>query len=193
MFVLDAEWLHRLVGETMARDDIGIVGAKLLYPDQTVQHAGVLVGAHGAAAHPHLGISKDDYGYIGRARLAQEFTAVTGACMLIRAGLFHAVGGFDEAELQVAYNDVDLCLKVRAAGHRVVWCASCVAEHHESLSRGSDLRPDQEARFFREQQVMLERWGSHALFRDDPAYNPNLSRTGRLFHQLPDPSGRPPL
>ena len=193
VLVLEPDWLHRLVGETTARDDIGIVGAKLLYPDQTVQHAGVLVGAHGVAAHVHLGISKDDYGYIGRARLSQELTAVTGACLLIRAALFHAVGGFDEVDLQIAYNDVDLCLKVREAGHRVVWCAGCVAEHHESLTRGSDLRADQEARFFREQQVMLARWGEFALFREDPAYNPNLSRTARLFHHLPDPAGRPPL
>ena len=193
VFVGDAGWLHRIMGEAMSRDDVGIVGAKLIYPDRTVQHAGVLVGVHGVAAHASLGLSVDDYGYIGRARLSQEFTAVTAACMLVRADLFHRVGGFDETHLQVAYNDVDLCLKVHEAGYRIVWCAGFIAEHHESLSRGSDLRPDQEARFFREQQVMLERWGGKPFFRDDPAYNPNFSKTAKLFYHLADPAERPPL
>lgn len=193
VFVTDPDWLHRLLGEATARDDIGIVGGKLLYPDQTVQHAGVLVGVHGVAAHAHLGVGFDDYGYIGRARLSQEFTAVTAACMLIRADLFHKVGGFDETHLRVAYNDVDLCLKIYELGFRIIWCAGFLAEHHESLSRGTDLRPDQEARFFREQQVMMERWGDKPFFRDDPSYNPHFSKTARLFYHLSDPAGRPPL
>ncbi len=193
VFISDPGWLHRLIGEATARDDIGIVGAKLLYPDQTIQHAGVLSGVHGVAAHVHLGLNASDYGYIGRAMLSQEFTAVTAACLLIRAELFRKVGGFDEEHLQVAYNDVDLCLKIHEAGYRVVWCAGLIAEHHESLSRGSDLRPDQEARFFREQQVMLERWGDKPFFREDPFYNPNFSKTARLFFHLSDPADRPPL
>ena len=193
VIVGDPDWLHRLLGEATARDDIGIVGCKLLYPDRTVQHAGVLVGVHGIAAHVHLGLTVDDYGYVGRARLSQELSAVTAACMLIRAELFRAVGGFDETHLQVAYNDVDLCLKVRAAGRRIVWCAGVIAEHHESLSRGSDLAPDQEARFFREQQVMLERWGDQPFFENDPFYNPNFSKTARLYYHLADPADRPPL
>ncbi len=193
VFLSDPGWLHRMIGEITSRNDVGIVGGKLLYPDQTVQHAGVLSGVHGVAAHVHLGLNADDYGYIGRARLSQEFTAVTAACLLIRAELFHKVGGFDEEHLQVAYNDVDLCLKVYEAGYRIVWCAGMVAEHHESLSRGSDLRPDQEARFFREQQVMLQRWGGKPFFRDDPFYNPNFSKTAKLFFHLSDPAGRPPL
>lgn len=193
VFISDPGWLHRLVGEIQSRGDIGIVGGKLLYPDQTVQHAGVLVGVHGVAAHVHLGVNRDDYGYIGRARLSQEFLAVTAACLLVDARLFHQVGGFDEKHLQVAYNDIDLCLKVHEAGYRILWCAGFVAEHHESLSRGSDLRPDQEARFFREQQVMFERWGSKPFFQNDPYYNPNFSKTARLFYHLSDPDERPPL
>ncbi len=193
VFVSDPDWLGRLLGEAMAADDVGIVGAKLLYPDNTVQHAGVLVGTHGVAAHAHLGIPDDDYGYIGRARLSHEVTAVTAACLLIRSAVFHQLGGFDETDLPVAYNDVDLCLKAVERGWRVVWCADVMAEHHESLSRGSDLRPEQEARLFREQQVMLERWGEAPFFREDPAYNPNFLKSGRLFHQLSDPASRPPI
>ncbi len=193
VFVLEPDWLHRLVGEAMAGDDVGIVGAKLLYPNKTVQHAGVLVGTHGVAAHVHLGVPDDDYGYVGRARLSQEYTAVTAACLLIRSAMFHEVGGFDEAALRIAYNDVDLCLKVYERGARVIWCADAIAEHHESLSRGSDMRPDQEARLFREQQVMLERWGDRPFFREDPFYNPNFTKSGRLFHQLADPAERPAI
>ena len=191
--ISDPRWLHRMLGEITAGSDVGIVGAKLLYPDRTVQHAGVLVGMHGVAAHPHLGLSGNEYGYVGRARLSQELMAVTGACMMVRAALFREVGGFDEVGLPVAYNDVDLCLKAHERGWRVVWCAEVLAEHLESLSRGSDLRPEQEARFFRERQVMLERWGDRAFFRQDPFYNPSLSSTGRLFYTLADPAGRAPI
>nr|WP_321985502.1 glycosyltransferase family 2 protein [uncultured Lichenicoccus sp.] len=185
----DPHWLRRLLAEMTAAPDIGIVGAKLLYPDRTVQHAGVLVGLHGVAAHPHLGASIEEYGYLGRARLSQELMAVTGACMMVRAELFREIGGFDEVDLKVAYNDVDLCLRAHEHGWRVVWCADVVAEHLESLSRGSDLRPDQEARFLRERQVMLERWGERSFFRHDPFYNPNLSSSARLFYTLADPAG----
>ncbi len=188
VFIEDKGWLNRIVGEALADDAVGIVGGKFLYPNKTVQHAGVIVGTHGVAAHIHLGIPDDDYGYIGRARLSQDLVAVTAACMLIRASVFHEVGGFDEEHLQVAYNDVDLCLKVYGSGRRVVWCADFVAWHHESLSRGSDLRPDQEARFFREQQTMYERWGKVPFFRNDPFFNPNFSRVDRLFYDLEDPA-----
>ncbi|MGI4744626.1 MAG: glycosyltransferase family 2 protein [Janthinobacterium lividum] len=188
VFISDDGWLDRILGEALSDEKVGIVGGKFLYPDKTVQHAGVVVGTHGVAAHIHLGIPDDDYGYIGRARLSQDLVAVTAACMMIRADLFRLVGGFDEEHLKVAYNDVDLCLKVYESGHRVVWCAEFVAEHHESLSRGSDMRPDQEARFFREQQTMFERWGDKPFFRNDPFFNSNFSRVDRLFYDLEDPA-----
>ena len=188
VFISDEGWLDRILGEALSDDKIGIVGGKFLYPNKTVQHAGVVVGTHGVAAHIHLGIPDDDYGYIGRGRLSQDLVAVTAACMLIRTTVFHAVGGFDEEHLKVAYNDVDLCLKVYDSGHRIVWCADFVAEHHESLSRGSDMRPDQEARFFREQQTMYERWGNKPFFKNDPFFNPNFSRVDRLFYDLEDPA-----
>ena len=188
VFISDDGWLDRILGEALSDDRVGIVGGKFLYPNKTVQHAGVVVGTHGVAAHIHLGIPDDDYGYIGRGRLSHDLVAVTAACMLIRADVFRAVGGFDEEHLKVAYNDVDLCLKVYDSGHRIVWCADFIAEHHESLSRGSDMRPDQEARFFREQQTMYERWGDKPFFKSDPFFNPNFSRVDRLFYDLEDPA-----
>ncbi|WP_419728682.1 glycosyltransferase family 2 protein [Lichenicola sp.] len=188
VFITDDGWLNRILGEALSDSEVGIVGGKFLYPNKTVQHAGVIVGTHGVAAHIHLGIPDDDYGYIGRARLSHDLVAVTAACMLIRADVFRQVGGFDEENLKVAYNDVDLCLKVYESGHRIIWCADFVAEHHESLSRGSDMRPDQEDRFFREQQIMYERWGDKPFFRSDPFFNPNFSRVDRLFYDLEDPA-----
>lgn len=187
VLVSDPAWLRTAVGELTADDRVAVVGCKLLYPNNTVQHAGVVVGGEGIAAHVHRAAPFDDYGYIGRAVLSHEVTAVTAACLLIRADVFRAVGGFDEETLRVAYNDVDLCLKVRAAGHKVVWSAETVAEHHESFSRGSDDRPEHEARFFHEQQAMLDRWGSHPLFARDPAYSPHFTVDLQPFFDLVPP------
>ncbi|MDF3623814.1 glycosyltransferase [Brytella acorum] len=170
VFVEDGNWLPALLGEALASPDIGAVGAKLLYPNDTIQHAGVVVGAAGVGAHVHRGESVTDYGYIGRTRLSHEITAVTAAAMLVRANVFQEIGGFDEKDLQVAYNDVDLCLKIRAAGYKIIFAADVVAYHHESLSRGSDQTPEQEGRFFAETQIMQDRWGEHALYVRDPAY-----------------------
>ncbi len=186
VFVSEPRWLRRMLGE-MSDPAVAAVGAKLVYPAGGVQHAGVIVGIHGVAAHMHAGIPAEDYGYVGRARLSQDLTAVTAALMLVRAKAFHEVGGFDEGALPVAYNDVDFCLRLRDRGWRVVLNADTVAEHQESLSRGSDLRPEQEHRFFTEQQVMLERWRDHALFRNDPAYNRWLTREDRPFFDLLPP------
>ena len=188
VFVTEPDWLDRMVGE-LSDPHVGAVGAKLLYPVGSVQHAGVVVGIHGVAAHVHAGIGGEDYGYIGRARLSQEFTACTAAMLLVRRAVFDEVGGFDERHLRVAYNDVDLCLKIRDAGHKVVLNAEVTAAHHESLSRGSDMRAEQEQRFFIEQQAMFERWGAHELFRNDPAYNPWFTREDRPFFDLRDPDG----
>ncbi len=191
VFVQDPSWLSTLIGETGLSDDIAVVGGKFVYPSRTIQHAGVVVGPEGIAAHAHRGLPETEYGYIGRAMLSHEVSAVTAAGMLIRASVFREVGGFDEVELKVAYNDVDLCLRVREAGWRVIWCAEFVAEHHESLSRGSDDRPEQEARFFRETQVMKQRWGSKPLFRHDPFYSPFFTVDRQPFFDLVDPADEP--
>ncbi len=191
VFVSDPAWLSTIIGEAGLSDEIAVVGGKFMYPNDTIQHAGVVVGPDGIAAHAHRGAPDTDYGYIGRAMLSHEVSAVTAAGMLIRAGVFRAVGGFDEVGLKVAYNDVDLCLKVREAGHRVIWCAEFVAAHHESLSRGSDDRPEHEARFFRETQLMKQRWGDKPFFRRDPFYSPFFTVDRQPFFDLIDPAAEP--
>ena len=188
VFVDDRDWLRRIVGEMLAAPDIAVVGGKFLYPNDTIQHAGVVVGPAGVAAHVHRGAPLTDYGYIGRAMLSHEVTAVTAAGMLIRADVFRAVGGFDEQHLKVAYNDIDLCLKVREAGHRIVWCAEFTAYHHESLSRGSDDRPEHEARFHAETRTMQERWGDNPRYRHDPFYSRHFTVDRQPFFDLVDPA-----
>ncbi|MBB2191707.1 glycosyltransferase [Gluconacetobacter azotocaptans] len=191
VFVRDAGWLKTLVNEAMSCDDIGIVGGKLLYPNDTVQHVGVVVGPAGVAAHVHRGLDGNEYGFIGRAQLSHEVSAVTAAGMLIRADLFRALGGFDEQNLTVAYNDVDLCLRVREAGYRIIQCNEFVAYHHESLSRGSDNRPETEARFFAETQFMQEKWRDRPIYRNDPAYSRHFTVDLQPFFDLADPAAPP--
>jgi GT2 family glycosyltransferase len=185
------DWLRRLVGEVLADEDVAAVGGKLVYPDGRVQHAGVVVGPAEVGTHVHRGLPADDFGYAGRAVLAQEMTAVTAACMLVRAEAFRAVGCFDETALKVAYNDVDLCLKFRAIGRKVVLAGGVLGEHHESYSRGSDDHPDRAGRFAGERQVMLDRWRKSPLFARDPAYNPHLVPAGPGFSDLVPPGDRP--
>ncbi len=188
VFVQDKGWLRTIVGEMLAAPDIAVVGGKFLYPNDTIQHAGVVVGPAGVAAHAHRGAPMTDYGYIGRAMLSHEVSAVTAAGMLIRADAFRAVGGFDEEHLKVAYNDIDLCLKVREAGHRIIWCAEFIAYHHESLSRGSDDRPEHEARFYAETRTMQERWGANPRYRRDPFYSKHFTVDRQPFFDLIDPA-----
>ena len=185
LFVQDRLWLRLLVNEALADSQVGIVGGKFLYPNGSVQHAGVVLGAGGVAGHVHSGIPGDEGGYAGRAFFAQEMSAVTGACMLVKAAVFNKVGGFDELHLPVAFNDVDLCLKVAAAGYRTIWTPDFVAEHHESLSRGSDDRPETRDRFFNENHVMFERWDK--LIKNDPFYSKHFDLAGTSFFDLVDP------
>ena len=180
--VQQAEWLRHLVNEALADPHVGIVGAKLLYPNQTVQHGGVVLGVGGIANHAFRGLPKDEPGYAGRAVCAQDMSAVTAACMLCRADAFRAVGMFDETHLAVAFNDVDLCLRIGRAGYRVVMAPAAVAIHHESVSRGSDFAAHHLPRFYGENQVMSDRWG--ALIRNDPYYNPHFSRETGMFDSL---------
>ena len=188
LFVSDPSWLATIVAEAQASPEVAIVGGKFLYPNDTIQHAGVVVGPDGVAAHAHRGLPDTDYGYIGRAMLSHEVSAVTAAGMLIRSEVFREIGGFDEDQLKIAYNDIDLCLKARMAGWRVIWCAEFVAAHHESLSRGSDDQPAHEARFFRETQVMLKRWSDVPMFRRDPFYSPFFTVGRQPFFDLVDPA-----
>ena len=184
--LVDPGWLRAALGE-LADPGVAAVGGRFRFPDGTVQHAGVVVGPRGIATHAHAGDRADDYGYIGRLKLSQEVTAVTAAGLVVRRKVYDGVGGMDETRFPVAYNDVDLCLRIRAAGHKIVYCAEFTAEHHESLSRGSDDRPEHEQRFFYEQEHMRERWAGHPLFERDPAYSRFFTVDGRPYHALNEP------
>ncbi len=165
------EWIEALV-EQAQRPAIGAVGAMLIYPDETVQHAGVIVGLGGVAAHSHKYYHQSAPGYFHVLQSVNNYSAVTGACMMVRREVFLEVGGFDES-LAVAYNDVDLCLKIRDAGYRNVYLPHVRLYHHESKSRGPEVTPEGIARFGREMDIIRERW--RPLARRDPYYNPNLT------------------
>ncbi|CAI3936433.1 glycosyltransferase family 2 protein [Commensalibacter papalotli (ex Botero et al. 2024)] len=187
VFVDDPNWLTKLVNEAALFDDVGIVGSKLLYPNGRVQHAGVIVSLTHVADHLGKGEKKDDEGYIKRSILSQELTAVTAAMMLVKASVFHEVNGFNEIHLKIAFNDVDLCLRVKEAGYKVVFCADCVAVHHESLSRGSDDQPKHKARFEAEIKYMNDTWKDTKMYQNDPAYSPYFLPEPPFFHNLVDP------
>ncbi len=186
IFIEQADWLRIMVDEALADARVGIVGIKLLYPNQTVQHAGVVLGVGGVADHAFKYAPGDEAGYCFRAVCAAEMSAVTAACMLCRADAFRAAGMFDEANLAVAFNDVDLCLRIGRAGYKIVYQPAVVAEHHESLSRGSDLADHNLPRFYAENQTMWDRWGD--LLRNDPFYNPHFSHETGIYEKLSNAS-----
>jgi GT2 family glycosyltransferase len=189
LFVTQRSWLRVLLDEALSGDRVGAVGGKFVYPDMTVQHGGVILGVGGVGEHAHRGLAYDAPGYMGRALMAQELSAVTAAGMLCNARAFAEVGGFDETDLLVAFNDVDLCLKLRAAGYKVIWTPEFIAEHHESISRGDDNDVAHRKRFYHENQTMHERWGP--AIAEDPFYNRNFSRKAGIFRMLAgEPEGR---
>ncbi|MFM8952359.1 MAG: glycosyltransferase family 2 protein [Planctomycetaceae bacterium] len=182
--VLSPEWLEEMVSFAI-QPGIGAVGARLWYPDGTLQHGGVLIGLGGVAGHAHLRLGRGRRGYFSRGVLQQELSAVTGACLMVRRDVFDEVSGLDE-NIAVAFNDVDLCLRIRAAGYRIVWTPFAELIHHESASRGYEDTPEKLARFQREVRFMLDRWG--AVLNGDPYYNPNLSlRAGDFALESPPP------
>ncbi|MDO8772775.1 MAG: glycosyltransferase family 2 protein, partial [Burkholderiaceae bacterium] len=169
--VKTADWLNEMVSHAL-RPGVGAVGARLWYPDQTVQHAGmVLVG--GIARHVHKHLPLGEVGFCGRAVLTQSFTAVTGACLVVQKELFERLGGLNELELAVGFNDLDFCLRLREAGYRNVWTPYAELVHHESATRGQDDSPEKQRRAEKELRYMRKRWGDRLL--RDPAYNPNLT------------------
>ena len=169
--VISPDWLDEMVSHAR-REDIGAVGAMLYYPNNTIQHAGVVLGVGGVAGHVHAGKPRGFSGQMSRATLVQNLSAVTAACLLVRRETFDAVGGLDP-RLEVAFNDVDFCLRVRELGLRNLWTPFAELYHHESASRGYEDTPEKQQRFLREVALMIDRWGK-ALKRD-PAYNPNLT------------------
>jgi len=169
---IEPGWLDEMVSYAW-QPDVGAVGALLLFPNGSVQHGGVILGTGGWAGHAHKGFPARSPGYAGRLSLASEFSAVTGACLVVRKKLYEEVGGLDEEHLAVACNDVDFCLRLRERGLRNVWTPFAKLLHHESASRGYEDTPEKAARFAAERAVMSERWGDKLL--KDPCYSPNLT------------------
>jgi GT2 family glycosyltransferase len=176
--VVTPEWLTEMVALAM-RPRAGAIGAKLLYPHGPVQHAGVGIGIGGIAGHLFHNAGPEENGYFGRLQLVSNISAVTGACLVIKKRIFQDVGGFNETDLRVAFNDIDLCLKIRKKGLLNAWTPFAVLIHHESPSRGHDTEPENQARFRREADWMEQTWGS--FLKDDPFLNPNLSLDGGCF------------
>lgn len=155
------------------QDRVGIVGARLLYPDNTIQHAGVIIGFAGVAGHAGSTMPVDAPGYFARQICMQEVSAVTAACMMVKRSVFRAVHGFEE-DLAVAFNDIDFCLKVREKSEKIVYLPSALLYHYESKSRGKDDSSEKKERFYRETKYMKRKW-KHFLEKGDPYYNVNLS------------------
>jgi GT2 family glycosyltransferase len=184
---LHPDWLSEMV-ELALRPEIGVVGARLLYPDGTVQHAGMTLGPGAVATHLLRGAARDDPGHGEMLHHTRSVAAVTGACMAMRHDVFDAVGGFEETHLAVTHNDVDFCLRVRARGLRVVCTPRAELLHREAASRGMDNNPEQQARAQRERDYLLRTWG--ILAESDPYLSPNLTTVhGDLVLAPPSPRG----
>lgn len=169
---VNEHWLTEMVSQA-CRSEIGCVGAKLYYPNGMLQHGGVILGLGDVAGHAHRFFPRHSDGYTGRLKLVQNLSAITAACLLLRKSVFDNVGGLNEKDLRIAYNDVDLCLKVREAGYRNLWSPFAELYHHESISRGADDTPTKRARWLSEVAYMRRTWAKQ--LDHDPAYNPNLT------------------
>lgn len=176
--VISPNWLCSMLSYAI-REDIGCVGARLLYPDDTIQHAGVVIGLGGGAGHAHKHFPDEHDGYLKRISATSNFSAVTGACLLVKKEHYELVGGLNETRYPVAFNDVDFCLRVLGLGVRNVYCASAKLYHHESVSRGQDDTLEKRKRFNMELTNLKEDW--QFFIDDDPAYNPNLTLDNENF------------
>ncbi len=170
--IIAENWIEEMLGYCQ-REDVGIVGARLYYPDDTIQHAGVILGFGGIAGHAAIGQSRFELGYMARAITVQDMSAVTAACMMIDKKIFDEVGGFDET-FKVAFNDVDLCMKVRSKNYLIVYNPYVELYHYESKSRGYEDTPEKVERFNSEIKRFQDKW-SGELEAGDPFYNKNLS------------------
>lgn len=176
--IIDGDWLCALMRQAV-RPDAGAVGARLLYPDRSIQHAGVVVGMGNAAGHAHRGLPDGAPGYFAQALVNRGATAVTAACLVVEKSKFEHVGGLDEAALAIAYNDVDLCLKLQRAGARNYYVAASRLIHHESKSRGLDMAPEHRERYMAELAVFQARWGTIGFI--DPWHHPALDRQSEHY------------
>lgn len=175
--VITTDWLERMISFAQL-NRIGCVGAKLYYPNHTIQHAGVILGLGGAAGHGHHTFPRGDFGYFGKLEINVNYLAVTAACLMIKKVDFDAVNGFEE-ELTVAFNDVDLCLKVHNLNRDNIWLHGVELFHYESQSRGHEDTPEKLKRFQKETALMESKWGNYV--EKDPYYNPNLTKTAGDF------------
>ena len=175
--VISPHWLDELVGRAL-QPGVGLVAPMLLYPDRTIQHAGVILGVNGSADRPYIGYKRGYGGIAGRAQAAQNVTALITACAAIRRDLYKQVGGMDES-LAISHNDLDLCLRLLDRGYRNVWTPYAELVHHESASRGYDNSPAQQRQADAESARFRARWGDAS--RIDPNYNVNLAAEGQLF------------
>ena len=176
--VITPDWMEELLG-TCQRPDVGIVGAKLYYPDDTIQHAGVVMKLAGVCGHVFCGMDRSEPGRFARAVVQQDYSAVTAACMMVKKSVYESAGGMDEA-FAVAYNDVDFCLRVRGMGLLVVFTPFAELYHDESKTRGYEDNPEKQKRFNEEKKRLLGRYQEY-LEKGDPCYNPNLTLTAPDF------------
>ena len=179
--VITPDWLEEMVSHAV-RPETGAVGALLYYPNNTIQHAGVILGlggTPGVAGHAYQERPPRYSGQVARASLCQNFSAVTAACLVVRKQVYEEAGGMDETNLAVSFNDVDFCLRVQERGYRNLWTPYAELYHNESASRGYEETPENRARFAKERDYMQQRWGK--LLKNDPAYNPNLALDREAF------------
>lgn len=186
--VITPEWLEEMVSLAI-KPDAGAVGAKLYYPDGRIQHAGVILGIGGVAGHAYQFLDRTHTGQMGRAMLRQNLSAVTGACLLVKKKQYLEVGGLDEKNLSVAFNDIDFCLKLLKKGYRNIWTPFAELYHHESASRGFEDTPEKQERFKNEVLYTMQKW--QPLLQNDPAYNINLSLERQDFGLAFPPRGLP--
>lgn len=172
--VINTDWLHALL-EQGQRTEVGVVGAKLLYPNNTVQHAGISIQQSGYIGHLHKRYDADAKGYMNRLICVQNVSAVTAALCLFKKKLHHQLNGFDEKRFKIAFNDVDFCLRAEAQGFTNIFTPHALAYHHESLSRGYETTEDKKYRFGEEQEHFAELYAQR-VSRGDPYYNPNLNQ-----------------
>ena len=177
--LLTPNWLEIMLGFAQ-RDDVGAVGVKLYYPDETIQHAGIIVGLGGVAGNRFKSIPKKGHGYFAQESMIQNLSAVTAACIMTPKSMYEEVGYMDET-LAVAFNDVDFCLKIREKGYLIVYNPFVEFVHYESKSRGEENTPEKIKRFQGEINRFKEKW-QNFLDEGDPYYNINLSLDTEVYH-----------
>ncbi|AWW73676.1 hypothetical protein CD351_04445 [Erythrobacter sp. KY5] len=176
--VLEPNWLMAMMREAV-RPGVGAVGARLLYPDRTIQHAGVAIGIGNAAGHAHRGLPEKEPGFFAQTLIARGASAVTAACLVVARQHFDSVGGLDESELAVAYNDVDFCLKLRAKGLQNIYSPEATLIHYESKSRGLDFAPEHLDRYLKELAAFQKRWSTMRVV--DPWHHPRFDRSSEIY------------